>query len=72
MILNNNHEIIGILVNIIVGDDDKIVLVFSLDQTVEMPKDAIDIRILYEMKGKRVGLMYCNGQFKLRKITRRI
>jgi hypothetical protein len=72
MILKNNHEIIGLLLNIILGDDNKIILVFSIGQTVELPEDAIDIRILYEMKGKRIGLMYLSGQFKLRKITRRI
>lgn len=72
MILKAYHEIVGMLVNILIGDDNKIVLVFSLEKTVEVSKNAIDQKILYEMKGERIGLMNLNGQFKIRKIQKRI
>jgi len=72
VILKAYHEIVGMLVNILIGDDNKIVLVFSLEKTVEVSKNAIDQKILYEMKGERIGLMNLNGQFKIRKIQKRI
>ncbi len=72
MNLKSYNEIVGMLVNILISDDNKIVLIFSLETAIEVPQDAIEQDILYEMKGERIGVVNLNGQYKIRKIKKRI
>jgi hypothetical protein len=72
LILKPYSEIVGTLTDIRSGDDNKIVLVFSLEKTIEVPQDAIEHDVLYEMKGDRIGVININGKYKIRKVNRRL
>ena len=72
LILKPYNEIVGTLTDIRSGDNNKIILVFSLKKFIEVPQDAIEQDILYGMKGERIGVINIEGKFKIRKVKRRL
>jgi hypothetical protein len=67
MNLGRYEEIIGTLKNVRC-DGDQCVVVFAVEQEVWLSADAISIDILRGMQGKHIGLLNCDGSYKIRRI----
>jgi len=67
MTLQNYHEIVGNLTKV-EQKNDRLELTFAIEKTVEIP-DTTDIKKLKDLIGDRVGVLNCDGDFKIRKIT---
>ena len=67
MLLDPNHEIIGVL-HAVQDGDNCCRLEFTCSKEIELPPTAIPQEKLIALVGKRIGVLNIDGQFFLREI----
>jgi len=65
MILNNFEELVGTIQDIIC-EESCVKLVFSVQQVIEIPANAIPQDVLKGLIGKRIGILNIDGEYKVR------
>lgn len=68
MLLKPYNEIVGTLKEI-KNKEDRITLVFNIDKEIELPQSAISKEKLHAFIGGRIGILNCDGNYKIRKIS---
>lgn len=67
MKLEDNEEIIGIL-SAIKSEENRIILIFSIIHEIELPSSGLNSDHIQDYIGKKVGLIYLNDQYRIRRI----
>jgi len=66
MKLNNYEEIVGALKEY-KNIDDKTQLTFTMETTINIPKDGISIGALEECKQRKISIFHLDGKYYLKK-----
>jgi len=66
--MKNHEELIGRLSEVRT-QDGRHKLKFLISKEVDIPEDAISIRELHSLKGKRIGVLYLDGVYRIRGIS---
>jgi len=67
MELKNHNEIVGTLSRVEIENGHN-KLIFSIMKEIEIPSGAVPIEKLRQLNGSRIGLLNCDGSYKIRKI----
>ena len=68
MLLKNFHEIIGVLKSI--EDNDSYFTLVVTPYVIDVPKDISFYTMLRSLIGETIGLFNCDGEYRLRRISR--
>lgn len=63
------EEIVG-TVKEVRRDGDRCIVVFAVEREVLLPADSISMDILRGMLGKQIGLLHCDGSYKIQHIKK--
>lgn len=65
--LKPNHEMVGIIRDIIVGEDD-VKIIFSLEKEIELPKCDTPKEITRELIGQCIGILNIENKYHFRRV----
>lgn len=69
MIIQNTHEIVGILTDII-SEDGQMKVLISAQKEIMIPDGALSLGELKELLGKHVGIINVDGEYRIRVVRR--
>ena len=67
MFLKPNHEIVGVVREVICNEDG-IGIVFTYEKQIDLPASAIPKEKLKELTGQRIGILNVENKYYFRKI----
>ena len=68
MQLKDRTEVCGVLDSFEQTEDD-LKLKFTVTKVIKVPLEALPVKKIQEMIGKRIGVICMNGKYRLRKIS---
>ena len=69
MILQNTHEIVGTLTDII-SEDGQMKVLISAQREIMIPDGALSIGELKELMGSHIGIINVDGEYRVRIVRR--